>query len=247
MNIAKELDLAIRLAESISENEDISNKKELNTSNSLVRKLSCHKEGFCFEKKLPTTVGGTTSFDGFLEEDACNLFVVSKSSEPYSKKKSSASFSFGELYEFINTELLGELEIEMKTSKCGRYLDTKYFAYGEEITRFDLKQMICHLLGIATGLLNGTLKNKQIDLIYLLYDPTELSLPEKAAKEINDIYERTTYECNLIDFTSLFRTLFSFLRQEKHVDSLSDDEIEEILFKFTFALSSQELYPLILG
>ena len=109
MNTAKELDLAIRLAESISENEDTSNKKEINTSNSIVRKLSCHKEGFCFEKKLPTTVGGTTSFDGFLEEDARNLFVVSKSSEPYSKKKSSASFSFGELYEFINAELLGEL------------------------------------------------------------------------------------------------------------------------------------------
>ena len=244
MNIAKELDLAIKSAEFPLGDAELEDKS---TSSRLIYKLSKNKDGFCFEKKLPTTVASATTLDGFLEEDARHLFVTAKCSEPYSRKKRSASFSFRGLFEFINENLLGQIRIDMKTSKCGRYLDVKYFADGEELLHFDLKQMICHLLGIATGYLCGKFDDKQSDFVYLLYDPTELPLHEAAREKIEEIYERTSYECNLIDFASLLRTIFAFLKQENYPDAQNNEEIDNFVFKFTFTLASQDFYPLLLG
>lgn len=99
------------------------------------------------------------------------------------------------------------------------------------------------LVSIATEFFQGNLKSKQIDFIYLLFDPTELD----TGNEIDAIYERICYEANLIDFSSLLRTIFAFLNKEKYNCSMSDEETEEAVFKFTFALASQELYPILLG
>ena len=125
-------------------------------------------------------------------------------------------------------------------------MNVQYFANDEKLERFDLKQMICHLLGIATGILNGTLKRKQTDFIYLLYDPTELDIEPEAKAEIYTIYERTCYECNLIDFAELFRVILEFLIETKFESSMSQDELDDVILKFTFTLASQEFYPLLL-
>lgn len=216
------------------------------SSSRMIYQLSRHKEGFHYEKKLPTTVGGTANLDGFYEDDSRYIFVEAKCHEPYSKKRCSVSRSYEELYQFINNRMAGSLSIGMETSKCGRYLNVEYFSDGEKLEHFDLKQMICHLLGIATGLLDGTLKQKQIDFIYLLYDPTELALDAGAKATIDEIYERTCEECNAIDFATLFHTILIYLNHKTRNDSLPDDIIETVIEKFTFALASQEFYSILL-
>lgn len=216
------------------------------SSSRMIYLLSRHKEGFHFEKKLPTTVGGTANLDGFLEDEQRYLFVEAKCHEPYSSKSNAVSKSYEALYQFINANMDGNLEIDMKTSKCGRYLDVSYVSDGERLEHFDMKQMICHLLGIATGLFNGTLKPKQIDFIYLLYDPTDLVPAANAKEAIDAIYERTRYECNLIDFAMLLRVILAFLKETKYGEILSVEALDEIIGKFTFALASQELYPFLL-
>ena len=142
--------------------------------------------------------------------------------------------------------MLGSIHIDMETSKCGRYLNVQYLAGGEKLERFDLKQMICHLLGIATGMLKGTLERKQSDFIYLLYDPTELDIESDAKEKIDAIYVRTCYECNLIDFAELFRVILEFLIKTEFQGVMSGEELDSIIVKFTFTLASQDFYPILI-
>lgn len=216
------------------------------SSSRMIYMLSRNKNGFHYEKKLPTTVGGIANLDGFYEDDVRYVFVEAKCHEPYGTKSNSVSKSYERLYHFINNQMAGNLEIAMKASKCGRYLDVEYFSEGEKLEHFDIKQMICHLLGIATGILKKELAQKQIDFIYLLYDPTELKLATDIKKVVDAIYDKTCYECNLIDFAKLFHIILAFLQDEKYSAILSNEEIEKIICKFTFALSSQEFYPTLL-
>ena len=212
----------------------------------MIYTLSHNKAGFHFEKKLATTIGGTANLDGFLEESHRYIFVEAKCHEPYSKKNVSASKVYADLFDYINTSMPESLYIEKAISTCGKYLNLKFFAEGEQIEHFDLKQMICHLLGIATALLNGTLKQKQVDFIYLLYDPTELKLTDSVRAEIESVYERYVYECNLVDFSTLFRTIVEFLVDNYQINTLSSDEIDNLLFNFTFTLASQDFYPILI-
>jgi hypothetical protein len=292
MNLSKELDLAIKLAETgTTAGEYLAGGKEYNTymtntewanfkanmapdalseysagsgdelseksgrppkmacygsSSRILYNLSRHKEGFHYEKKLSTTVGGTANIDGFLSDEDRYVFVEAKCHEIYSAKNNSASKSYEKLYNFINEQMEGSLEISMKPSKCGRYLDVEYFADGEPLENFDMKQMISHFLGIATGILKGELDQKQIDFVYLLYDPTELELEPKVKAAIELMYSRTCFECNLVDFTTLFYVIFKFLQAEKYGEVLSEDDLDDLLCRFTFTLSSQEFYPTLL-
>ena len=216
------------------------------SSSRMIHRLSKHKKEFHYEKKLSTTVGGTANLDGFYESDGRYVFVEAKCHEPYSAKKTAVSKSYRELYEFINAQMPDALRIEMMPGKCGRYLNVEFFVGNEKTEHFDLKQMICHLLGIATGMLKGELTPKQTDFIYLLYDPTDLPLSGAAKEEIEKIYAKTCDECNAVDFSSLLRVMFAFLKKQKYPDSLSDDEIDTIVGRFTFILASQEFYPILL-
>lgn len=213
------------------------------SSSRMIYNLSKEKKGFHFEKKLTTTVGGTANLDGFYEDDNHYIFVEAKCHEPYTSKKVTVSKAYARLYEYINESMLGNVHIEMNTSKCGKYLNVEYFADGEKLEHFDLKQMICHLLGIATGMLNGTLKRKQTDFIYLLYDPTELDIESDAKDKIDAIYDRTCYECNLVDFAELYRVIIDFLRKEFYTESASDDDVDTMVMSFVFTLASHEFYP----
>ena len=217
------------------------------SSSRMIYNLSNKKEGFHFENKLPTTVGGTANLDGFYEDNSRYIFVEAKCHEPYTAKNVTVSKCYEKLYTYINEQMPHSVHIDMQTSKCGRYLNVEYYADEEKLERFDMKQMICHLLGIATGMLKGTLERKQTDFIYLLYDPTELDIEPEAKAVIDEIYERTCYECNLIDFAELYRVLLNFLRQEKYIGAASDTDVDDMVLKFTFALASQEFYPILIS
>ncbi|MBR6558979.1 MAG: hypothetical protein IKT70_08235 [Clostridia bacterium] len=216
------------------------------SSGRMIYMLSRHKEDFHYEKMLYTTVGGTTTIDGFYDEEYRYVFVEAKCHEPYTVKNSSVSIAYEKLYNYINTYMPENLMIEMSPSSDNGYMEAVFHADGEVLEHFDLKQMICHLLGIATGILKGELENRQIDFIYLLFDPTELDIRPEAKDTIDSIYERTCYECNLVDFATLLQVIFAFLREEKFGDTISDEGIYDIICKFTFSLASQDFYPILL-
>ena len=88
----------------------------------------------------------------------------------------------------------------------------------------------------------GELAQKQINFIYLLYDPTKLNIAPDVKAKIDSIYERTRYECDLLDFTALMRVIFEFLKKEKFNESISDKELDMLMCKFKFSLVSQNRY-----
>lgn len=204
------------------------------SSSRMIYNLSKHKIDFHYEKQLPTTIGGKANLDGFFSDGNRSVFVEAKCHEPYTAKKNSVSPRYADLYKYLNAHNSGDLHIEMQPSKCGRYMNTDYFVGMEKIERFDIKQMICHLLGIATGILKGTLQQNKIDFLYLLYDPTSLPLPAQVHSEITDIYQKTCRECNLIHFPALFEDILTFLGA--HL------ETQATPCHFNFTLVSQDDY-----
>ena len=68
------------------------------SSSRMIYNLSNKKNGFHFEKKLPTTVGGTANLDGFYEDDNRYIFVEAKCHEPYNVKKTVISSKYKDLY-----------------------------------------------------------------------------------------------------------------------------------------------------
>ena len=113
---------------------------------------------------------------------------------------------------------------------------------GSQDESFDIKQMICHLLGIATAILNGTLENKKLSFIYLHYDPTKLAIDSNAKSIIDSIYERTGSECNQINWSDLFRIILEFLAYNKFSGVKTYEEIDEAVRNFSFNLVSQNTY-----
>ena len=212
------------------------------SSSRMIYNLSRENKSFVFEKQLPTTVGGKANLDGFLETPDKYIFVEAKCHEPYSVKKNSVSISYKKLYDYIN-EHAKDFKIDMLPSACGKYMNVTYSIESEKTERFDMKQMICHLLGIATALLNGTLEKKKLSFIYLLYDPTELPIENDAKATINSIYERTVFECNRINWNELFRIVLEFLEESKFAGAMTSEEMNNAVCNFSFNLVSQSAYP----
>ena len=218
------------------------------SSSRMIYRLSREKAGFVFEKKLPTTVGGISHLDGFCDEPGRYLCVEAKCHEFYQKAKTSVSKSYEALYRYISEATYGMITVETAPSRCGRYLEARYFAEGEELLYFDVKQLISHYLGIATAVLTGKMTAKQVDFVYLVYDPTDLLLSPSVREAVDEAYARLSYECNLVDHASLFGAILSYLKEHHYPDTaVSDYELELFLYAFTFSLVTHELYPVLLG
>ena len=90
--------------------------------------------------------------------------------------------------------------------------------------------------------LSGTLEKKKISFIYLLYDPKALPLENQVKTIINNVYERTVFECGRIDWSKLFGIILEFLNNGRVKGSITNEEINKIICDFSFALVSQDAY-----
>ena len=131
------------------------------------------------------------------------------------KKKERVREPYKELYEYISKS-------DKTPMKCSA--DTLAFSYnGNAITIFDMKQMICHMLGIAGAIIDGKYREKDIMFLYLLFNPTKINIPDTNEKEnILDVYKQICNECNMIDFSVLFEVIFDYQKEQqikkKHIN-----------------------------
>ena len=192
------------------------------SSSRMTYRLSRDVPGFRFECQCPTGIGGTANLDGFLEKNRTRIYVEAKCREPYGKEKSKISKAYKKLYDFI-TEKMGA-ELSCICSNVGeKDMDVTFLAGDLEIRHFDIKQMICHLLGVVRDAKADT----SVKFLYLLHDPTALELGE-ARQSILEIYERTCRECAKIPMERLFAVISEFLGAT--------------LQPFSFALCNQDTY-----
>ena len=201
------------------------------SSSRMIYNMMKNTSGFLFEKKLSTTIGGIANLDGFLETDRKCVFVEAKCREPYVEKSAEIDIKYRALYQTLKS-----LSCTVQTVN-GKKMQVAFSADGIAIHHFDIKQMICHLLGVATAYLKGVY-NKQIEFIYLLYNPTKLDIRNRNHKEaVCRIYQNTVQECACVDFKELFYEILCYLQQEENLGLEKD--ASAIADKFSFRMCDQ--------
>lgn len=184
------------------------------SSSRMIYKLLKTVEGIHFEKQLPTKVGGTANLDGYLQKGETEIFIEAKCREIYTKH---ANIDIKEVYdkvfeaikEAIKSDNAFRYTKEVKETKTG-YLNYS-FSYGEtSIVRFDIKQLICHFLGIAANYIKNKSAKSKICFIYLIYNPKDFNIDE-----LNKVYDRTIEEIKLFEpmMNDLFNAIFDYQKK----------------------------------
>lgn len=212
------------------------------SSSRMAYKLSKDIPNFIFEKQLSTVIGGTANLDGYWEGNGQYIFVEAKCREPYSHKSpETIKQNYKPLYKYLQSKLPNMFTCAMEDIPESRDMRVEFFCCGKPVPYFDMKQMLCHLLGVA----NRMLLNKDFDIpiqfLYLLYNPTELVLSEKTQQEILRIYHATCEAATAYDFKQIFVCVVDFLMEEKDY-ATTEVEAEKLKNNFSFALCDQHDY-----
>lgn len=216
------------------------------SSSRMIYMLSRDIPGFCFEKKLPTTVGGIANMDGYLYSGGTHYYVEAKCREPYSPKSYVIDRKYEDLYRWLDQDEKVAFTCDI-TILDENKMEVRFIAEGTKLTRFDIKQMICHLLSIATTKLNQPIEEKT-EFLYLLYNPKHIEMVNPRHQEqILSIYETEVAECKCIPFDELYGAIVRYLYKNRKVGTTSEGEMLRIANNFTFSLCDQKTYLSCLG
>ncbi|MEE1075917.1 MAG: hypothetical protein UHY68_01460 [Acutalibacteraceae bacterium] len=211
------------------------------SSSRMIYLLSRDIPNFCFEKKLPTTIGGVANMDGFLQNESIQYYIEAKCREPYSSKSYIIDRKYEELYKHIDNDDTVDFNCDI-TVLDDKKMKVQFKSRGRNLTAFDIKQMISHLLGIATEKLNNPTKDK-INFLYLLYNPTNIKIVNSNHQnKIFEAYKKQFDECNSIPFSDLFKVIINYLHSIKMIGTAIDEEITTLKENFSFQLCDQDSY-----
>lgn len=203
------------------------------SSSRMIYILSRDIPGFLFEKKLPTTVGGIANMDGCLFHGDTHFYIEAKCREPYSAKSYPIARKYEALYRYLDQEACVDFNCKIKILE-NKKMDVLFLAGGKEITRFDIKQMISHLLGIATKNLKYPTEAKT-RFLYLLYNPKLIEIVNPNHKtQIFSMYDTETAECDSIPFKDLYKAIMQYLYKYEGLCTLSEDKMKKMSENFTF-------------
>ena len=193
--------------------------------------------GFTFEKQLSTGLSGyPANLDGYLASK--NLFVEAKCHEFYSSSKPELRAGHKALFDAIMTSLGGKFRYEAPEGIGG---PISFEWDGEDCKSFDLKQMMCHLCGIANYVLDGGVE--KVNFIYLIYKPVT-ELLNKIEKEsdrdkVMKLFEEEKMTAERIEFKDIFYAVLSYFNTRKH-HGYSDAELRNISNELNFQLCTQD-------
>ena len=189
---------------------------------------------FAFEKKLPTKLGrGTANLDGYIK--AKKAFVEAKCHEIYSKPSCQLKQPHIDLINYL-VGVVGKFSYENNTLRWD----------GGAIGNFDLKQMLCHLCGIANERLDNG--GDVVNFIYLVYKPTG-SLLENIDKDSYRHKVSEKYEEEISVLTKKigeegFRSIYLGILQYFNNGRKTKNELERLAQVFHFFVCSQDDFKL---
>lgn len=182
-----------------------------------------------FEKKFATLVGHTANLDAYLQTGYTDIFLEAKCREIYA---SHTNIDIGNVYkpvyEYIK-QCNKKFGYSDEPSKANNKFRCSFKYDGEQIIRFDIKQLICHFLGIAANYLKpkkGENAMNNIRFVYFIYNPNELG-----NEALEEVYDNTKKEIDKIKIKDLFKAVFEY--QKKNL------EIEKEMPIFEFVLADQ--------
>lgn len=212
------------------------------SSSRMAYRLSKDIPGFVFEKQLSTVIGGIANLDGYWKGNGQYIFVEAKCREPYSHKSpETIKQNYKPLYEYLQSKLPDMFSCTIEDIPETRDMRVEFFCCKKPVVHFDIKQMLCHLLGVANRILLDKSFDTPVQFLYLLYNPTELLLSEKSKKEILRIYHSTCEAAMNYDFQQIFGCVVDFLMEEKTY-SISKADADKLKNNFQFALCDQNNY-----
>lgn len=210
------------------------------SSSRMIYNLSKHIPDFYFEYKLPTTIGGVANMDGYIELPDKHVFVEAKCREPYNVKSVSPSEKYKGVYKYLNDSdnPLGVTYI----TEYGK--TTVQFSVGTTPVRYlDVKQIICHLLGIATRFLTYP-SEKSVNFVYLCFSPAYIKIIDsKKEDKILEVYECMCEEFRLLDVKAIFADIVIYLSEKyKRICNATPIGISKLIDGFDSILCDQVDY-----
>ena len=210
------------------------------SSSRFIYELSKDISGFKFEEKLDTKVGGVANLDGFIKTKDKYIYIEAKRREIYGASHANEKIKvvYKDVYNTIqnsvsnfNFKMSGEEDKE-GYKKCTFKISEKVVKY------FDIKQLICHFLGITYDIAKHSVKNAKVTFLYLLYNPKEVEdkIDSKFQKKISVRYDEV--KSFIEDNGDLFKSIFdAVLRYQTETHKIEKTDID-----FEFKLVDQENY-----
>lgn len=211
------------------------------SSSRMIYLLSRDIPNFCFEKKLFTTVGGTANMDGYLNKNGTDYYIEAKCREPYYSHQFTIDRKYEQLYRYLDK--LDSLDFTCSMDIIdNKWMKVQFSTSQRAIEHFDIKQMICHLLGIATEKIETPTEDK-IQFLYLLYNPTKITIIEEPQKKkLLALYEQEIAECDSISFEELFKAIVDYLLSNTSVKKSSAANPEQLKNSFSFKRCDQTTF-----
>lgn len=183
------------------------------SSSHFIYKLSRDIPNFEFEKPQKTRIGGTANLDGYCKLEQTDIYVEAKCREIYPVHYFDVKNCYIAVYEYLeeNSTLFRFKIIE--TNDKEKKKKVKFYYNEVEIKYFDMKQIICHFLGIINELPCDYQRN--IRFLYLIYNPKDLTAIENkvTTTQITNIkkrYEEAIKQTKLIDYMELFKLIWCY-------------------------------------
>ena len=209
--------------------------------------------GFKFEEQLPTTIGGVANMDGYQELGGRFTFVESKCSEPYSHSiKQAIKRNYKDVYAYLREKMPRVFSCVMEDildapdrKEPQNKMNVVFFCHNRVVGALDIKQMISHLLGVATKFLTMETADreavKKIQFLYLLYNPTGLQIQEPDRSEVMRIYEDACWCAEHYHFEEMFGYIVDYLVPQI-CPGATGEELAHLKATFRFKLCDQNSY-----
>ena len=191
---------------------------------------------FSFEKQLPTRVGHTANLDGYLERGAIIYCVEAKCREIYSSHK---NITISTIYEEVFNRIPGLSYDPSPIENDSEHRKYTFKFDEQELVHFDIKQLICHFLGITADILENQKSGVSIHFVYLIFNPKTETLftkeIERYKEKIFKEYDETLEEIKRFgDMKWLFETIMKY-----QTENLNSHRVD---YCFDFKLVDQNKY-----
>jgi len=209
--------------------------------------------GFKFEEQLPTTIGGVANMDGYQELGGRFTFVEAKCREPYSHSvKQAIKRNYKDVYAYLREKMPRVFSCVMEDipdapngKEPQNKMNVVFFCHNKVVAYFDIKQMISHLLGVATKFLdsNGALLGdvETIQFLYLLYNPAKLVMEDTDKADVMSVYEDTCWCAKHYHFEEMFGHVVDFLTP-RLAPNADQELLRTLKDSFKFDLCDQDGY-----
>lgn len=179
--------------------------------------------------------------DGYLNKNGTDYYIEAKCREPYYSHQFTIDRKYEQLYRYLD-------KLEGLDFKCSidiidnKWMKVNFSTSQRAIEHFDIKQMICHLLGIATNKIETPTEEK-IQFLYLLYSPTKITIIEEPQKKkLLVLYEQEIVECDSIPFAELFSAIIDYLLAYTNVKKSSAANPDQLKNSFSFKRCDQTTF-----